>query len=417
MTFDVFININSLPIAIGFCGHFVIAPCSMAWHCFLPATITITIESIDKSMPQAVERDLDKKTTSTQAEMVAINKSSIKPPTPEHHHHHDEESGSSSSNTTAPLLESSALPKKATATNDFKDAAFWLFMLFVASVTMTVGNKYVMKQWDYANTLTLMQNGTAVLYLGVGRYLGMLDMKPFAAQQWKVFAVSSFFLAMQILTSLKALPFVAIATVVAFRNTCTVIIAIIDYLVFGNKFNKAQIMSLAVTTAGMILYAVQDINFHVVGYLWLVGNSVATIINTFWNKFYITHYTKDLKIQTSYGVSFIQQVETLPIVFVLATMNNEGEAFAALNPLSAAAKFMVFGTCLGGVLIGIAYPKCFSLVSGTSVVVASTANKAVSILIGMWLFGTRLSMLQVVGLLVCIVGSLWYALEGNRGKK
>jgi drug/metabolite transporter (DMT)-like permease len=50
-------------------------------------------------------------------------------------------------------------------------------------------------------------------------------------------------------------------------------------------------------------------------------------------------------------------------------------------------------------------------------VVASTANKAVSILIGMWLFGTRLSMLQVVGLLVCIVGSLWYALEGNRGKK
>ena len=358
-------------------------------------------------MPQAVQ-DKDKKTT-TEAEMVAINKSSISGKAPDHHAS-DEESG------TAPLLDS---PKKQTTTspNDLKDAAFWLFMLFIASVTMTVGNKYVMKQWDYANTLTLMQNGTAVLYLGVGRYMGMLDMKAFAAQQWKVFAVSSFFLAMQILTSLKALPFVAIATVVAFRNTCTVIIAIIDYLVFGNKFSQPQMLSLVVTTAGMILYAVQDINFNLVGYLWLVGNSVATIINTFWNKFYITHYTKDLKIQTSYGVSFIQQVETLPIVFVLATMNNEGGAFSALTPLSTAAKLMVFGTCLGGVLIGIAYPKCFSLVSGTSVVVASTANKAVSILIGMWLFGTRLSMLQVVGLLICIIGSLWYAVEGKRGKK
>lgn len=301
--------------------------------------------------------------------------------------------------------------------HDFKEAAFWLTMLFIASVTMTVGNKYVMKKWDFANTLTLMQNGLAVAYLGAGRYAGMMDMKPFAAQQWKVFAVSSFFLAMQILTSLKALPFVAIATVVTFRNTCTVVIAMIDYTFFGTKFSQPQIWALAVTTVGMILYAIQDINFNLMGYLWLTGNSVATIINTFWNKFYITHYTKELKIQTSYGVSFIQQVETLPIVFVLALANNEGNAFTMFAPLDMSAKLMVFATCLGGILIGIAYPKCFSLVSGTSVVVASTANKAVSILIGMWMFGTRLSGVQVIGLLICISGSLWYALEGNKTTK
>lgn len=299
-----------------------------------------------------------------------------------------------------------------------QEAAFWLFMLFVASVTMTVGNKFVMRQWDYANTLTLLQNGTAVLYLGVGRYvLGTLDMKAFSAQQWQVFMVSSFFLAMQILTSLKALPLVAIATVVAFRNMCTVVIALIDYAFFGNKFSQEQMAALALTTFGMIVYASQDINFDAVGYLWLVGNSLATIINTFWNKFYITHYTKELKIQTSYGVSFIQQVETIPIMLVLALANSEGGAFPDLVPLSFSAKLTVLCTCGGGVLIGIAYPKCFSLVSGTSVVVASTANKAVSILIGMWLFGTRLSPLQVLGLLVCIAGSLWYAVEGKKVKK
>lgn len=272
-----------------------------------------------------------------------------------------------------------------------------------------------MKQWDYANTLTLMQNGMAVMYLGAGKYAGMIEMKPFAAQQWKVFAVSSFFLAMQILTSLQALPFVAIATVVAFRNTCTVIIAVIDYMFFGTKFSRPQVIALAATTVGMIIYALQDINFHLMGYLWLVGNSVATIFNTFWNKFYITHYTKELKIQTSYGVSFIQQLETLPIVLVMAVGNQEGDAFTRLGPMSVSLKAMVFATCLGGILIGIAYPKCFSLVSGTSVVVASTANKAVSILLGMWMFGTRLSLMQVVGLIICIAGSLWYALEEGKG--
>ena len=296
-----------------------------------------------------------------------------------------------------------------------RDAAFWLTMLFIASVTMTVGNKFVMKKWgDYANTLTLMQNGTAVLYLIGGRQAGFLDMKPFAAQQWKVFAVSSFFLAMQIMTSLKALPYVAIATVVAFRNTCTVVIAIIDYFFFNTKFSQPQMAALAVTTIGMIIYAVQDVTFDLVGYLWLFGNSVATIFNTFLNKYYITHYTKELKIQTSYGVSFIQQMETLPIVFVMALMNHEGNAYADYSPMVFSSKLMVLATCAGGVLIGIAYPKCFSLVSGTSVVVASTANKAVSILIGMWLFGTRLSFVQVIGLIVCIIGSLWYAMEGKK---
>jgi drug/metabolite transporter (DMT)-like permease len=310
-----------------------------------------------------------------------------------------------------PLVE----PTKPKSSGLGESPAFWLFMLFLASVTMTVGNKYVMKAWgDFANTLTLLQNGAAVLYLGFSRHMGMLEMKPITGQQWRIFAFNAFFLSMQIMTSLKALPYVAIATVVVFRNACTVVIAIIDYMFFGNKFSKYQVASLAVTTIGMLIYAGQDINFNLMGYLWLTGNSLATVANTFWNKVYITKYTKELKIQTSYGVSLIQQIETLPIVFVMAAANNEGGAYIAYQPLDMAAKLSILATCAGGILIGIAYPKCFSLLSGTSVVVASTANKAVSILIGMYLFGTRLSAVQVLGLTICVGGSLWYALEGKK---
>jgi len=336
----------------------------------------------------------------------------------------DEEEG------TKPLLEGgannnknevSASPSKAsvssaaTAANN-AEIMFWLFMLFLASVTMTVGNKYVMKQWEYANTVTLLQNGTAVVYLGLGAFYGFVEMKAFSMLQWRVFAGSAFFLTMQILTSLKALPLVAIATVVTFRNMCTVIIAIVDYMCFGTKFNIPMVAALCLTTVGMIIYASRDVNYNKMGYLWLFGNSIATIVNTFWNKVYITKYTRELKIQTSFGVSFIQQVETLPIVFCLAVFNNEGNAAAELMPLPFVTKLVLLATCAGGVLIGMAYPKCYSLLSGTSVIVASTANKAVSILIGMYLFGTVLTAVQVVGLLICIGGSLWYAVEGKRKK-
>lgn len=296
------------------------------------------------------------------------------------------------------------------------EIALWLFLLFVASVTMTVGNKYVMRQWGAANLLTLMQNGAAVVYLGAGKILGFVEMKAFTGQQWRVFAVSAFFLAMQILTSLMALPLVAIATVVAFRNMCTVVIACIDYCFFGTRFSRNMVLSLGLTTVGMIVYSSRDVNFNAVGYLWLAGNSVATIINTFWQKVYVTKYTRELKIQTSYGVSFIQQVETLPLVTGLALAYKETEKLPELLALPGVTKAVLLATCCGGILIGVAYPKCFSLVSGTSVVVASTANKAVSILMGMYLFGTILLPMQVFGLLVCVGGSLWYAVEGKRKK-
>jgi len=294
------------------------------------------------------------------------------------------------------------------------EIVLWLFPLFVASVTMTVGNKYVMREWGAANILTLLQNGAAVLYLATGRALGFVEMKAFTAQQWRVFAVSAVLLSIQILTSLMALPLVAIATVVTFRNMCTVVIAVIDYCFFGTKFSVRMVLALVLTTFGMVLYSIQDVNFNYMGYLWLTGNSVATVLNTFWNKVYITKYTRELKIQTSYGVSFIQQVETLPIVFCLALVNDERQKLPEMLALPGMSKLVLLATCGGGILIGMAYPKCYSLLSGTSVVVASTANKAVSILLGMYLFGTVLSPVQVGGLLVCVGGSLWYAVEGKR---
>ena len=42
---------------------------------------------------------------------------------------------------------------------------------------------------------------------------------------------------------------------------------------------------------------------------------------------------------------------------------------------------------------------------------ASTANKAFAIIIGIWAFGTVLTANQVIGLMICIAGALWFAVE------
>merc|ERR1712166_812257 len=115
---------------------------------------------------------------------------------------------------------------------------------------------------------------------------------------------------------------VSVAMTIVFRNAATIAGAGIDYTFFGKTFSKASVASLGMTTIGMMFYAGNDLNYSSVGYFWLLVNAVATLANIFWNRVYISAYTKT-KEQTTQGITFIQQVETLPIMMVLATANDE----------------------------------------------------------------------------------------------
>jgi hypothetical protein len=48
--------------------------------------------------------------------------------------------------------------------------------------------------------------------------------------------------------------------------------------------------------------------------------------NTIWNKIYITKYATETKEQTTYGITIIQQVETLPIFMTMAYYGHEESA-------------------------------------------------------------------------------------------
>ena len=115
---------------------------------------------------------------------------------------------------------------------------------------MMVGNKAVMLEFgDYPNFLTLLQNGATVVALFAMKSAGTIEMKPFSVLQWKVFAVNAVLLAIQILSSLLALPLVAIATVVAFRNLANIAVAGLEYLIFGKTLSVSSISGLALIVA------------------------------------------------------------------------------------------------------------------------------------------------------------------------
>jgi drug/metabolite transporter (DMT)-like permease len=300
------------------------------------------------------------------------------------------------------------------APSNLVQTTFWFAVLFVISIVMTVGNKFVMVAFKYPNLVTLMQTGTCTAALALCKAFGIADIKPITLNQWLVFLMTAVLLAIQIVSMLYALPLVAIATTVSARTIVMIVVALIDFLFFDKTFTLGSAGALVVATIGMVVYALNDVNYNRIGYLWLLVNSIATVIATFWNKVYITQFKKDGS-QSPQGISLIQQAETMPLVAAMALHNNEFVAVSHLHELELDVQVVLFVTCIGGLVIGVAFTQVYALASGTSVMLVTTIARAVSIIFGHMLFSTVLSNRQVAGLVVCILGGVGYSLASGGG--
>ena len=90
---------------------------------------------------------------------------------------------------------------------DLLTLAFWFATLAVVSVTMTVGNKVVMLDFHYPNTITFLQNGTCVLILALCKALQLAEIKPITFEQWKTFSMCALMLSIQVFEHEQTLTF------------------------------------------------------------------------------------------------------------------------------------------------------------------------------------------------------------------
>ena len=164
-------------------------------------------------------------------------------------------------------------------------APFWFAGLLIASVSMLVGNKIIAESYSSNNLTILFQNLVAALILHVGMFTGKFDgAKPYTQQQFVAFLIPVFLNSVQLLTSLRSLPYVAIATTVVFRNVSTFACAFIETTFLGETISFRAKTALGVIFFGAVLYAYQDLHFNFYGYMYLTMNCVAYTINNVYTK-------------------------------------------------------------------------------------------------------------------------------------
>jgi len=199
--------------------------------------------------------------------------------------------------------------------------------------------------------------------------------------------------------SLKALPLVAVATTVVFRNVGTVFVAIGDAIFFEKEFNYEMKQGIAVILLGSLVYSYFDLDFNAAGYMWMSLNTCIFAVNVLYEKYAVVSVD-----QTAVGVSCYQNLLSLPLLFFMFYSSGEITAPAAWGTLTAAMQGTILLTGFFGCLLSICYMSLNKFASPTSITIGSNLNKLVSAIVGGLVFHNTISLHTIAGLLICMTG-------------
>lgn len=283
-------------------------------------------------------------------------------------------------------------------------AGFWFALFMCASVSMVIFNKMVMQSFPYPNVLLMVQNSITIFLNCVGTQAGIFSMKPWQMDHFKVWALPTATFSIMLLTSLYALPLVAVATTVVFRNIGTVLVALGDSVFFGKEFNTEMKTAIGVIIFGSVVYGYYDLDFNMNGYIWMTANTCIFACNVLYEKYAVVSVD-----QTAVGVSCYQNILSIPLLTVALLSSGETEAMAAYKVLSFSLQGIIILTGFFGCLLSICYMSLNKFASPTSITIASNLNKLVSAIVGGLVFHSTFTAHAVVGLLICMAGGYMYS--------
>lgn len=289
---------------------------------------------------------------------------------------------------------------------------FWFSLFMTASVSMVIFNKLVMTAFPYPNLLLIIQNSLTIFFNVAGTRIGVFSMSAWKLEHFKVWAAPTMTFSIMLVTSLKALPLVAVATTVIFRNIGTVVVAAGDALFFGKEFNQDMMQALGVILFGSFVYSYYDLNYDSVGYMWMTANTAIFACNVLYEKYAVVSVD-----QTAVGVSCYQNILSLPLLSVVLLSNGETVAFGAFSELTPSYQGIIFLTGIFGCLLSICYMSLNKFASPTAITIASNLNKLVSAIVGAIVFNNAVTVHAVAGLLICMLGGYMYSNASNKPRK
>ncbi|CAL5222546.1 g4924 [Coccomyxa viridis] len=267
----------------------------------------------------------------------------------------------------------------------------------LCSSMLLILNKVAVTYIPAPSFILFCQLASCALYVKLSAVAGVVDAEPLEWEKSKKFALIVFGFIGTLFSNVTSLRYVPVDTIICFRASCPIVIAVIEFLYLGRELPSFRSWaSLLGVFAGVTAYTWQDVNFTVVGYVWII------IWYTFavFEMVYVKKVVDTVKM-TTWSRTYYQN--TLAILPMLAITAFSGEVQTLMNlKWTTGGIAALVASCVGG--LGMSYFS-FALravISATSFSVIGNVCKVLTILVNLLMWDKHSNALGTVALLGCL---------------
>lgn len=283
---------------------------------------------------------------------------------------------------------------------------------------LSIINKWAIMEFPYPGSLTALQYFTAAFgVLILGRF-NILDHDPLDLRTMWNFLPAAICYYMSLFTNSELLLHANVDTFIVFRSAVPIFVAIGETIYLKQPWPSTKTWSaLATILGGSILYVFTDSQFTINAYVWAFLYVASMSIDFV----YVKHIVMTIGLNT-WGLVLYNNLEALLLFPIELFVMGEGVQMKAetsdstLDWFSLKMWLPVLLSCAFGFSISFFGMSCRRAISATGFTVLGVVNKLLTVAINLVIWTKHASAAGTLGLLICIMGGVFYQQSTTKPK-
>ncbi|KAD4178671.1 hypothetical protein E3N88_27348 [Mikania micrantha] len=281
----------------------------------------------------------------------------------------------------------------------------------IASMAMVFINKAVVMEYAYSMTLLTLQQMATALLIHCGRLMGWTRAKGLNVDTAKKLILVSLFYNANVAFALASLKGVNIPMYIAIKRLTPLAVLIAGLFYKKGKHSKQVILSVSLTAAGVMIAALGDFSFDLLGYIMALVSTMYLVL---------VERSGAEDGLSSIEIMFYNSLLSLPFLAFLIIVTGEfPSSLSLLYAKSASIYFFVMFvlSLVMGIILNYTMFLCTIVNSALTTTIVGVLKGVGSTTLGFFLLGgVEVHFLNVSGLVINTLGGLWYSLAKYQEK-
>ena len=308
-----------------------------------------------------------------------------------------------------------------------KSGLFWITLYFATNLMLTIHNKWVMSKtgFDFPWILTAIH----ITMSGIGSYfldsiqIGKRSNRFFGSrEEIKPLVAFSFLYSLNIAVCNLSLTFVSLALHQVLRSSTPLFTVILDYFIRKRKVNRTEIASLAPVVLGIVLATLKpaksqeqkfDVAYMSAISVTIFGVALSATKGIATNIMLAGPYNP---LELIWKTAIFSSVQCVLFGYLMGEIEGIRYKCESLHNPWPLGREVLFNGILAFFLNWVSF-TANAKTSALSMTVAGNVKQALLIIFAIYIFNTKVSFLNIVGIAVTLLGGLWYSLIRFKGRE